>query len=176
MGKERIPTFAWRKNGKSFWKTTFSTPDRDLNLDLPVIGSIIYCESSALDYAATEVGDLPTFAWKESVKPFRENYPQYSDRPVISRPVQQEGNALDDSATEVARKQELAARGSSPVAERMSWGGIVRVCLRCCQVKIGKDASVGMTTLASHVTTPRKKLGPPDGGWGWIGGGWSCDH
>nr|CAD7577189.1 unnamed protein product [Timema californicum] len=31
----------------------------------------------------------------------------------------------------------------------------------------GKDASVEMT-LASHVTPPRKKLGPPDGGWGWM--------
>ncbi|CAG2054125.1 unnamed protein product, partial [Timema podura] len=29
-----------------FGKTTFSTSDRDSNLDLPVIGSIVYCESS----------------------------------------------------------------------------------------------------------------------------------
>nr|CAD7443263.1 unnamed protein product [Timema bartmani] len=27
-----------------------STPDRDSNLDLPVIGSLVYCESSALDH------------------------------------------------------------------------------------------------------------------------------
>nr|CAD7456081.1 unnamed protein product [Timema tahoe] len=33
-----------------------STPDRDLNLDLPVIGSLVYCEGSALDDAATEAG------------------------------------------------------------------------------------------------------------------------
>nr|CAD7408547.1 unnamed protein product [Timema cristinae] len=32
------------------------TPDRDSNLDLPVIGSLVYCESSALDHAATEAG------------------------------------------------------------------------------------------------------------------------
>nr|CAD7602927.1 unnamed protein product [Timema genevievae] len=31
-----------------------STPDRDSNLILPVIGSPVYCESSALDHAATE--------------------------------------------------------------------------------------------------------------------------
>nr|CAD7415115.1 unnamed protein product [Timema poppensis] len=31
----------------------------------------------------------------------------------------------------------------------------------------GKDESVEMT-LASHVTPTRKKLGPPDGGWGWM--------
>ncbi|CAG2063164.1 unnamed protein product [Timema podura] len=30
--------------------------DRDSNLDLPVIGSLVYCESSALDYSATETG------------------------------------------------------------------------------------------------------------------------
>nr|CAD7586458.1 unnamed protein product [Timema genevievae] len=31
-------------------------PDRNSNLDLPVIGSLVYCESSALDDAATEAG------------------------------------------------------------------------------------------------------------------------
>nr|CAD7586907.1 unnamed protein product [Timema genevievae] len=35
-------------------KTTLSIPDQDSNLDLLVIGSLIYCERSALDYAATE--------------------------------------------------------------------------------------------------------------------------
>nr|CAD7443343.1 unnamed protein product [Timema bartmani] len=37
-------------------KTTLSTLDRDSNLDLPVIGSSVYCESSALDHAATKEG------------------------------------------------------------------------------------------------------------------------
>nr|CAD7457727.1 unnamed protein product [Timema tahoe] len=32
-----------------------STPDQDSNLDLPVIGSLICCYSSALDHVATEV-------------------------------------------------------------------------------------------------------------------------
>nr|CAD7609745.1 unnamed protein product [Timema genevievae] len=40
-----------------FVKTTLNTPDRDSNLDLPVIGSLVYCESSTLDYAATEVDE-----------------------------------------------------------------------------------------------------------------------
>nr|CAD7586103.1 unnamed protein product [Timema genevievae] len=31
-----------------------STPDRDSNLDLPVIGSLVYCESSTLDHAALD--------------------------------------------------------------------------------------------------------------------------
>nr|CAD7403836.1 unnamed protein product [Timema poppensis] len=35
-------------------KTALGTPDRDSNLDLPVIGSLVYCESSVLDHAATE--------------------------------------------------------------------------------------------------------------------------
>ncbi|CAG2063718.1 unnamed protein product [Timema podura] len=35
------------------WYST-GTPDRDSNLDLPVIGSLVYCESgSALDNAVT---------------------------------------------------------------------------------------------------------------------------
>nr|CAD7437776.1 unnamed protein product [Timema bartmani] len=79
------------------------------------------------------------------------------------------GRSENHTSTQIeARKQELAARGSSPVNERVSWGGVVGVCLRCCQVKLGKDASVGMTTLVGHMTPSRKKLEPPDGGWGWM--------
>ncbi|CAG2056298.1 unnamed protein product [Timema podura] len=37
-----------------FVKITTCTPDRDLNLSLPVIGSPVYCDSDALDHAATE--------------------------------------------------------------------------------------------------------------------------
>nr|CAD7568636.1 unnamed protein product [Timema californicum] len=43
----------WKKH---FENTPFSSPDRDLNLDLPVISSLVYCEKSALNYAATKVG------------------------------------------------------------------------------------------------------------------------
>nr|CAD7414683.1 unnamed protein product [Timema poppensis] len=32
----------------------FGTPSRDSNLNLPVIGSLVYCKSSALDHAAIE--------------------------------------------------------------------------------------------------------------------------
>nr|CAD7444575.1 unnamed protein product [Timema bartmani] len=49
------PKGVWKKH---FRKTTLSTPNRDLNLDLTVISSLVYCESSALDHAATEVGFL----------------------------------------------------------------------------------------------------------------------
>nr|CAD7405748.1 unnamed protein product [Timema cristinae] len=34
---------------------TLSTPNRDSNLDLPVIGSLVHYESSAIDQAATEM-------------------------------------------------------------------------------------------------------------------------
>nr|CAD7444250.1 unnamed protein product [Timema bartmani] len=43
-----------------FGKTTLSTPDRDLNFDLPVIGSLAYCKSRALGYTATEAGSTGT--------------------------------------------------------------------------------------------------------------------
>nr|CAD7408012.1 unnamed protein product [Timema cristinae] len=35
-------------------KTTLSTSGLDLNIHLPIIGSLVYCESSALDHVATE--------------------------------------------------------------------------------------------------------------------------
>nr|CAD7434099.1 unnamed protein product [Timema monikensis] len=48
---EDIATFAYRGCHE---KTTLSSPDRYSNLDLPVIGSLVYCETSALDQAATK--------------------------------------------------------------------------------------------------------------------------
>nr|CAD7457715.1 unnamed protein product [Timema tahoe] len=42
------------ESGKSFWKPTLSTPNRDSNPGLPVICSLVYCESCALDHTATE--------------------------------------------------------------------------------------------------------------------------
>nr|CAD7573701.1 unnamed protein product [Timema californicum] len=38
-------------------KTTFNTPepDQDSNINFPVIGSLVYCESSSLDHVATEM-------------------------------------------------------------------------------------------------------------------------
>nr|CAD7260057.1 unnamed protein product [Timema shepardi] len=37
-----------------FGETTLSTTEQDSSLGLPVIGSLVYCETSALDHAATE--------------------------------------------------------------------------------------------------------------------------
>nr|CAD7408273.1 unnamed protein product [Timema poppensis] len=49
--KEKVPAFVWRESGNPFMKATFSTPDTHL----PVIDSLVYCESDALYFAATEV-------------------------------------------------------------------------------------------------------------------------
>nr|CAD7409213.1 unnamed protein product [Timema poppensis] len=58
----KIPTDLARFKGrrtaalsnKTKEKSTFSTADRDSNLEPPVINNMIYCESSALDHAAIE--------------------------------------------------------------------------------------------------------------------------
>nr|CAD7449710.1 unnamed protein product [Timema bartmani] len=49
-----VPEFAWQESGKPFWKAPFSSPNRDSNPDSHVIGSLVYCDSDALDNAATE--------------------------------------------------------------------------------------------------------------------------
>nr|CAD7423194.1 unnamed protein product [Timema monikensis] len=49
-----IPAIAWRESGKPIRETTHSTPDRSSNPDLTVIGTLVYCESSALDHVTTE--------------------------------------------------------------------------------------------------------------------------
>nr|CAD7567874.1 unnamed protein product [Timema californicum] len=54
-----VPAFVWKERERveyRFGKTTLSTPDRDSNTNLPVICSLVYCESSALDHEATEAG------------------------------------------------------------------------------------------------------------------------
>nr|CAD7569618.1 unnamed protein product [Timema californicum] len=52
----------------NFGNTTISTPSRDSNLDLPVIGSLVYCESSALDHAATEADSHQcTSEWEQTI-------------------------------------------------------------------------------------------------------------
>nr|CAD7462892.1 unnamed protein product [Timema tahoe] len=52
---EVYPHLCGRRMEKLFVKTTLSTSNRDSNLKFPVIGSLIYCESSALGRAPTEM-------------------------------------------------------------------------------------------------------------------------
>ncbi|CAG2060367.1 unnamed protein product [Timema podura] len=47
-------------------KIPLSTLDLDSNLDLPVISSLVYRESSVLDHAATEAETLQVAIWRES--------------------------------------------------------------------------------------------------------------
>ncbi|CAG2056470.1 unnamed protein product [Timema podura] len=56
--KEVILHFHGGKVGKHFGTTTLSTPDRDSNLDLPIISSLVYCKSSALDYVIIEANQI----------------------------------------------------------------------------------------------------------------------
>nr|CAD7587057.1 unnamed protein product [Timema genevievae] len=52
-----VPAFVRTKSGEQFLKNTLSTPVKDSNLGLPVIGSIVYCECSALVHSATELAN-----------------------------------------------------------------------------------------------------------------------
>nr|CAD7256925.1 unnamed protein product [Timema shepardi] len=54
--EEIYPHVRGRGVENHFGKTTLSTLDRELSFDLTVIGSLVYCESSALDHASIEVG------------------------------------------------------------------------------------------------------------------------
>nr|CAD7259807.1 unnamed protein product [Timema shepardi] len=54
LAEEVYPHLRGRRGENNFGKITLSTFDRDSDLELPVIGSFVYCESSALDHAATE--------------------------------------------------------------------------------------------------------------------------
>nr|CAD7408877.1 unnamed protein product [Timema poppensis] len=48
--------------GHHFGKTNLGTLKRDSNPDSPIIGSLVYCEGSALDHAATEATSMATTA------------------------------------------------------------------------------------------------------------------
>nr|CAD7441593.1 unnamed protein product [Timema bartmani] len=53
--RESVSKLAWREYEKPFRKSHSSKPDRYSNSILPVIGSLVYCESHGLDHVATEV-------------------------------------------------------------------------------------------------------------------------
>nr|CAD7426042.1 unnamed protein product [Timema monikensis] len=62
-------------------KGTTGIPDLDLNLDLTVIGSLVYCESSALDHAASEASPTFSLGW---AKPMGTRLSLKCSRSVIS--------------------------------------------------------------------------------------------
>nr|CAD7431865.1 unnamed protein product [Timema monikensis] len=51
QGLELYPHLACIQSGKPIWKNHLNTLDLDSNLNLPVIVSLVYCESSMLDHA-----------------------------------------------------------------------------------------------------------------------------
>nr|CAD7413656.1 unnamed protein product [Timema poppensis] len=53
-----VPAFAWRESVKHFRKKPLSIPDRDSNLDLLIISSLVYRKRHALGHAATEAGGV----------------------------------------------------------------------------------------------------------------------
>nr|CAD7596598.1 unnamed protein product [Timema genevievae] len=55
-----VLAFSWRESEKIFKENHPQYSDRNSNLDLPVIVSLVYCESSALDHAATEEVTMET--------------------------------------------------------------------------------------------------------------------
>nr|CAD7200012.1 unnamed protein product [Timema douglasi] len=65
-------------------KTVLSTPNRDSNLDLPVIGSLVYCESDALDHVATEAEEAIAVA--EAEKKRQESLTSDDKMALLGRP------------------------------------------------------------------------------------------
>ncbi|CAG2055274.1 unnamed protein product [Timema podura] len=51
-GKDRYNVYTSRICVEKKWKTTLNTPDLDSNLDLPILGSLVYCGSR--DHATNE--------------------------------------------------------------------------------------------------------------------------
>nr|CAD7606119.1 unnamed protein product [Timema genevievae] len=86
------PAFAWRESGRSFGgKPPPSSPDRDSNLDLPVLGGLAQHETSALANYATEAEEVyPHLRRRRVENYFREtplstpNRDSILDLPVIS--------------------------------------------------------------------------------------------
>ncbi|CAG2062260.1 unnamed protein product [Timema podura] len=57
--KGSVPAFVWMEDGNHFGQIPLIKADRDSNIDLPVIGSLAFCESSVLDHASTEAFSHP---------------------------------------------------------------------------------------------------------------------
>nr|CAD7443747.1 unnamed protein product [Timema bartmani] len=80
-----VSAFAWKGEWKTILeKITLSTQDRDSNLDLPVIGSLVHCESSALDHAATKAGSLTAGCLADDM---RSHPTHFSSKGVKSRSI-----------------------------------------------------------------------------------------
>ncbi|CAG2065505.1 unnamed protein product [Timema podura] len=79
------------------WETilerNLGTPDRDLNLVFPSIGSLVYCENSALDHTATEFVNYRTFTETSEVHDIRKQVVTLR-RPVPYRTTKNSNNTV----------------------------------------------------------------------------------
>nr|CAD7589024.1 unnamed protein product [Timema genevievae] len=97
-----VPGAAWREKELNtiLDENTLSQPEWNSNLDVPVMGSLVYCESSALDHAATEVGRVENYFGTTPLSiPDQESN---LDLPVIDSLVYCESSVLDYAATEIS--------------------------------------------------------------------------
>nr|CAD7428629.1 unnamed protein product [Timema monikensis] len=109
----------------NIFKTTLGTLDRDSNLNLPVIGSLVYCVSSAIDIVATEAA-YGTTDWKKHGIHFDRLYCNWAgsnpDLPVFGSLIQHETSLLDHVVTEAERMERERER------ENFIW--LLRILLR----------------------------------------------
>ncbi|CAG2057955.1 unnamed protein product, partial [Timema podura] len=84
-----------------FGKISLSTSDRDSNLKLTVIGSLVYYESIALDHVATEAGRVENHLGISTLSTSGRD--SNLELPVIGSLVNSESSALDHVATEAGR-------------------------------------------------------------------------
>nr|CAD7599251.1 unnamed protein product [Timema genevievae] len=99
-----VPTFAWRESGKPFRGEKLNTPDRDLNLDLPVVGSLVYCESSALDHAATEEEMAKSLRskWRRKMRAIKRERYAVKELAKLKKML-----GIDDTTTDVEMKENV---------------------------------------------------------------------
>nr|CAD7400227.1 unnamed protein product [Timema poppensis] len=147
-----------KKVENHFEKTTLNTPDRDSNLDLLVIISLIYCEDSAFDNAATEAGILvvtivdvndypPVFS-----KPWTSQDPSYTVEILEEQPI---GSVVDTfTATDPDSNIEYyAIEPDSDFFEVHNTTGVVRTKKR---IDYEKMKTLNFTIVAYDSGKPQK--------------------
>nr|CAD7448560.1 unnamed protein product [Timema bartmani] len=82
-GGELYPHLLVERVKKHLAKNTLSTPDRDSNLNLPVIGSLVNYECSASDHAATEIPVMRLADYREIPSPALGSRPPLTPAPYL---------------------------------------------------------------------------------------------
>nr|CAD7260717.1 unnamed protein product [Timema shepardi] len=108
------PAFSWRESGKPFRKNP-SSPERDSNFALPVLGSQVQHETDALDHSATEAGYHESYSLLMMTL---ESPPTPAAAPPLASP-----DIHDLPSTSSATPNYVVAEGSSPDSSINSTGG-----------------------------------------------------